>query len=97
MRGDNLELLIGVIFFIGGFLGLFPSWIKSIIHWDNTVQGVKTRITKWTVVINQIGAILALLAGLIIIMLSLSARTPDIEVSNPYGWEEPIRLPVNAQ
>ncbi len=61
--------LFGLLFIILGTLSIYKPTAQSLIRLKNSLNGTQTKITKATLVVSQIGGVVAIVMGISILML----------------------------
>lgn len=70
---EPIVILFGSVFLVIGISSLFPGFIKSYIKFGNTLEGDKTKITKGTIIWQQIGGVIAIIIGIGVIIAGFGA------------------------
>lgn len=66
-------LLFGLFFIILGILSVYKPTAESLMRLRNSLQGTQTKITKASIISSQIGGIVAIVAGIVMMILSIGS------------------------
>lgn len=88
-----MELITGLILIAIGILNLYSPLIKWLIKAGNVIEGDRTHITKGTIIWSKVVGIIFLIAGILVIILSINISSSRLNISNPFNWEPPQLIP----